>query len=89
LSPARQEIESALHAVRRAKGMVKKLADRYDHNAVKEEALDIHRELVDRHAASEAPIKEVRTHVWLASSRSAWNQFAALDLAEQMESQVD
>jgi hypothetical protein len=68
--------------------MIKKMTDRYDHNSLKEKALEIHRELVERHAAPPDATNQVRTHVWLASSRSAWKQFAALDLAEDVESHV-
>jgi hypothetical protein len=89
LSPARQEIQSALDAVRQAKRMIKKMADRYDHNAAKEAALELHRDLVAKHAADADAVNQVRTTVYLATSRSAWRQFAALDLAEDMESNID
>lgn len=69
--------------------MVKKMTDRYDHISLKEKAMEIHRELVERHGAPPETIRDVRKHVWLASSRSAWKQFAALDLAEDADMPVE
>lgn len=88
-SAPQQDIQSALTAVRRAKGMVKQLSRLHDTEALREQVLDVHRTLVARHSAPPDAIQAVRGHVFLASSKSAWMKFAELDIGEQLQSEME